>query len=288
MPRLDGKVAVITGAASGMGRAAAELFTTEGAAVVVGDVNEEQGEAVAAGCRERGARCVFQRTDVAIEGDIQAAVARAADEFGGLHIMINNAGIGGPIGLDTSIDDWDRAHAVILRAAWLGMKHAVPLMRSAGGGAIVSTASDNGIRSLPHTHAYTSLKAGVIKLTESVAQVVGPDRIRVNVIAPGWIRTPMLEAGLSGSEEFRQQMLSGAQPLPMVGSPLHIARAMLFLCSDDAEFITGVCLPVDGGWLTQGYQNPGTEKAFQEIARGAGDSASQATSADWLADRASD
>lgn len=275
MGKLDGKVAIVTGAASGMGRATAELFVAEGAAVVIADLNEDAGEQVARDCRAAGGGCVFQRTDVSSEADVEAAVARAVDEFDALHIMINNAGIGGPFGLDGSIEEWDHAHAVILRGPWLGMKHAVPRIRESGGGAIISTASDNGIRTLPHTHAYSAFKAGLITLTTSVAQVVGPDRIRVNAIAPGWIQTPMLMGGLAGSDEFKEKLLRGAQPLPQAGRPIDIARAMLFLASDDAEFITGICLPVDGGWLSQGYQNPPTEKLFEEMARaaavGAGD-----------------
>jgi NAD(P)-dependent dehydrogenase (short-subunit alcohol dehydrogenase family) len=280
MGKLDGKVAVITGAASGMGRAAAELFVQEGAAVVIADVSVDAGEEVARECRAAGGRCVFQPTDVSSEADVVAAVTRATEEFGGLHIMINNAGIGGPLGLDSPVEEWDHAHAVILRGPWLGMKHAVPIMRTSGGGAIVSTASDNGIRTLPHTHAYSAFKAGLIMLTTSVAQVVGPDRIRVNAIAPGWIDTPMLASGLPGSDEVRETLLRGAQPLPQIGSALDIARAMLFLSSDDAAFITGICLPVDGGWLSQGYQNPATEKRFEEMA-GAAPVGAQADGVWW-------
>jgi NAD(P)-dependent dehydrogenase (short-subunit alcohol dehydrogenase family) len=270
MGKLDGQVAVITGAASGMGQAAAEMFVQEGAAVVVADIDEARGERVAADCRAAGGACVFHRTDVSREADIEAVVTRAVDEFDTLHVMVNNAGIGGPLGLDSTVEEWDYAHAVLLRGPWLGMKHAVPRIRESGGGAIISTASDNGIRSLAHTHAYTSMKAGLIKLTESVAQVVAGDRIRVNAIAPGWIQTPMLMDGLPGSAEAKERLLEGAQPLPQIGGAIDIARAMLFLASSDAAFITGVCLPVDGGWLSQGFQNPATEARLGGLAQTAG------------------
>jgi NAD(P)-dependent dehydrogenase (short-subunit alcohol dehydrogenase family) len=269
MAKLTERVAVITGAASGMGRAAAELFVSEGAAVVVADINDEAGEEVAAACRSAGGQAVFQRTDVTREADIEAAVARAVEEFGGLHVMINNAGVNGPIGLDSPVEEWDRAHAVLLRGPWLGTKHAVRHMRGHGGGAIVSTASAAGIRALPHTHAYGSFKAGLIKFTESVAQVIAADGIRINAIAPGWIQTPLLMNGLPGSDQDKERVLRAAQPLEQIGTPLDIAKAMLFLSSEDSAFVTGICLPVDGGWLSQGHQNPATEKLLEEMVQAA-------------------
>ncbi len=265
MGRLDGKVAVITGGASGMGRSTSLLFAAEGAAVVVADVNAEGGEAVAQQCVANGGRAVFQRTDVTEEEQIVAMLRRAVDEFGRLDVLYNNAGGSRAVGFDAPTELWDYDHRLNLRAAYLGIKHAAPELRQAGGGSIISTASDNGIRTLPHTHAYASFKAGVIKLTESAAQVLGPDRIRVNAIAPGWIITPMLAGGLPGDWADAQAIGAKAQPYPRHGTPEDIARCALFLASDESEFITGVTIPVDGGWLTQGLQNPACEAELRSV-----------------------
>jgi NAD(P)-dependent dehydrogenase (short-subunit alcohol dehydrogenase family) len=167
MGQLDGKVAVITGAASGMGKAASILFAREGAHVVLADLNGPGGEAVAQSASESGRKCVFQRTDVSAEPDIQALVARALSEFGRLDVMFNNAGIGGAVGPleGIAVEDWDRTQAVLLRGVFLGIKHSVGPMREQGGGAIVSTASIAGIDGYPNLHAYCAAKAGVVNLT---------------------------------------------------------------------------------------------------------------------------
>jgi NAD(P)-dependent dehydrogenase (short-subunit alcohol dehydrogenase family) len=165
------------------------------------------------------------------------------------------------MGFDSPTADWDHDHLLNLRAPYLGIKYAVPEMRKAGGGSIISTSSDAGIRALPHAHSYGSFKAGLIKLTESAAQVLGPDRIRVNAIAPGWIITPMLVGSLPGEWEDAQAIGATAQPYPRHGTPEDIARCALFLASDESEFITGVTIPVDGGWLVQGLQNAACDAA---------------------------
>jgi NAD(P)-dependent dehydrogenase (short-subunit alcohol dehydrogenase family) len=251
MGQLEGKVAVITGAASGMGAASARLFAREGAHVVLADLNAAGGEAAAQGASEAGARCVFQRTDVASEADIQALVARALSEFGRLDVMFNNAGIAGAIGpLDgISVEDWDRTQAVCLRGVFLGIKHAVAPMRAQGGGAIVSTASIAGIDGYPNLHAYCAAKAGVVNLTRSASIEFAADMIRINCIAPGGVSTPIL--GLSGGRGYDKAatdaMLEKTQPLPVAGQPEDIAQAALFLASDASRFVTGHCLVVDGG-----------------------------------------
>jgi NAD(P)-dependent dehydrogenase (short-subunit alcohol dehydrogenase family) len=252
MGQLSGKVAIITGAASGMGRAASLLFAREEANVVLADLNVAGGEATAAEASASGRRCVFQRTDVSAEADVEALVARAVAEFGRLDVMFNNAGIGGAVGpLEyISVEDWDRTQSVCLRGVFLGIKHAIVPMRAAGGGSIVSTASTAGIDGYPGLHAYCAAKAGVVNLTRSAAIDLACDMIRVNCIAPGGVSTPILYGGggvFGGSKETADAMLVHAQPLPIAGQPDDIAQAALFLASDAARFITGHTLVVDGG-----------------------------------------
>ncbi len=252
MGQLSGKVAIITGAASGMGKAASVLFAREGANVVLADLNVAGGEATAAEATATGQRCVFQRTDVSIEPEIEALVARAVSEFGRLDVMFNNAGIGGAIGpLEfVSVEDWDRTQSVCLRGVFLGIKHAIAPMRAVGRGSIISTASIAGIDGFPGLHAYCAAKAGVVNLTRSAAIDLACDMIRVNCIAPGGVSTPILYGGggvFGGSKETADAALVHAQPLPIAGQPDDIAQAALFLASDASRFVTGHTLVVDGG-----------------------------------------
>jgi NAD(P)-dependent dehydrogenase (short-subunit alcohol dehydrogenase family) len=272
MGQLDGKVAVITGAASGMGRASAALFAREGAHVVLADLNGPGGEAAAREASEAGQACVFQRTDVSSEADIAALVARALSEFGRLDVMFNNAGIGGAIGPLESVDveDWDRTQAVCLRSVFLGIKHAVGPMRAQGGGAIVSTASIAGIDGFPNLHAYCAAKAGVVNLTRSASIEFAAELIRINCIAPGGVSTPILGGGANYNKAATDAALVNAQPLPVAGQPDDIAQAALFLASDAARFITGHCLVVDGGATAgavagapkRGQERPRTQRSF--------------------------
>ena len=248
MNRLDGKVAIITGAASGMGKAASILFSRAGAHVVVADLNVAGGEEVARLATEAGQRAVFQRTDVSQEADIEALVARALKEFGHLDITFNNAGIGGAAGPleEIKVEDWDRTQAVCLRGVFLGIKHSIGPMREAGGGAIISTASIAGIDGFANLHAYCAAKAGVVNLTRSAALEFAADKIRVNCIAPGGVSTPIVY-GMAANKDAVEAMLIRGQPYPKVGQPEDIANAALFLASDASEFITGHTLVVDGG-----------------------------------------
>jgi len=253
MGKLDGKVAVITGAASGIGRGTAIRFAGEGAAVVIADLNVEGGEAAVRDCKENGGRAVFQKTDVSAEADIKAAVARAVKEFGRLDIMYNNAGLGGAVGPidETTVENWDKSLAVLLRSVFLGMKFAIPEMRKLGGGSIISTASVAGLRGGAGPHAYSAAKAAVINLTRSVALEVGKDRIRVNCICPGGVNTPLINNHVPGGEPVAEQFLALVQAIPRAGHPQDIAAMALFLASDDSEWITGTAMVVDGG-LTAG------------------------------------
>jgi NAD(P)-dependent dehydrogenase (short-subunit alcohol dehydrogenase family) len=253
MGRLDGKVAVITGAASGIGRATAVRFAGEGAAVVVSDLNVEGGEAAVRECKENGGRAVFQKANVESEADIKALVDRAVKEFGGLDVIFNNAGLGGAVGAIETItsENWDRTMAVLLRAVYLGMKYSVPEMRKRGGGSIISTASVAGLRGGAGPHAYSAAKAAVINLTRSVALEVGKDKIRVNCICPGGINTPLIYGRVPGGEPVAAQFLAQIQAIPRAGRPEDIAGMALYLASDDAEWVTGQAMVVDGG-LTAG------------------------------------
>jgi NAD(P)-dependent dehydrogenase (short-subunit alcohol dehydrogenase family) len=265
---LTGKVAVITGAASGMGHAAAVLFARAGASVVLADLNTKGGEAAAAEASAAGPRCVFQRTDVAEEADVAALIGRAVAEFGKLDILFNNAGIGGAVGPleEIAIEDWDKTQAVCLRGVFLGMKHAIGPMRANGGGSIVSTASIAGIDGYSGLHAYCAAKAGVVNLTRSAALQLARDFIRVNAIAPGGVSTPIVWNGTANRETVEGYLVN-AQPLPQVGQPLDIANAALFLASDAASFITGHTLVVDGG-ATAGALNTAPKRGQASPPRG--------------------
>jgi NAD(P)-dependent dehydrogenase (short-subunit alcohol dehydrogenase family) len=264
MRRLEKKVAVITGAASGIGRATAIRFAGEGASVVVADLNREGGDAAVRDCRENGGNAVFQLADVAREEDIKGAVDRAVKEFGRLDIIYNNAGWGGAVGPleKTSVENWDRSFAILLRAVFLGIKYAAPEMRKAGGGSIISTASIAGLRGAPGLHAYCAAKAGVISLTRSASIEFAKDKIRVNCICPGLIATPLTYNRIPGGEQTATQLFAGFQPWPRAGRPEDIASMALFLASDDSEFVSGQAMVVDGavtagmgaGSMAQGAQ----------------------------------
>jgi NAD(P)-dependent dehydrogenase (short-subunit alcohol dehydrogenase family) len=249
MGRIDGKVAVITGAASGMGRATALRFVKEGAAVVVCDLNAEGGEQVVRECKEGGGRAVFQKTDVTNEANIKDAIARAVKEFGKLDITYNNAGVAGAIGKleNVSAVDFDRTIAILLRAVFLGIKYSIPEMKKAGGGSIISTSSVAGLRGVGGLATYSAAKAAVVNLTQAAAIEVGHDRIRINCICPGGVNTPLVNRGVPGGYEGAEQRMARMQPIPRAGHPEDIAAMALFLASDEADWITGTAMVVDGG-----------------------------------------
>ena len=242
--RLDGRVAVITGAASGMGLATAERFIAEGASVVIADFNAANGAAAA---ERLGERCRFTKCDVALEDDVAAAIALATDAFGGLDIVFNNAGVGGAFGpiTELKVEDWDETFAILLRGVFLGTKHAARVLIDRGeGGSIINTASIAGIGGGAGPQAYSAAKAGVISLTKTTAVELAPHAIRVNAICPGLIFTPLMH---SGDEEDAERVMKQFQPLAKRGEGADIAGTALWLASDDAAFVSGTGITVDGG-----------------------------------------
>jgi NAD(P)-dependent dehydrogenase (short-subunit alcohol dehydrogenase family) len=239
-PELAGKVAIVTGGASGLGRGIVELFVEEGARVVIADVDRAGGEALAS---ELGATAAFKATDVADADQIQAVVDHAVAEFGGLHIMCNNAGIGGSFTpfLDDDFADFDRVMRVNIFGVMVGTQRAARHMKDHGGGSIVNTTSIGGINAGAGVMAYRATKAAVIHLTRSTAVDLARHDIRVNCIAPAHIPTA-INANLDQS-----LIVKAMQPLQRLGSPRDVAEAFLYLASDRAAQVTGIVLPVDGG-----------------------------------------
>jgi NAD(P)-dependent dehydrogenase (short-subunit alcohol dehydrogenase family) len=252
--RLDGKVAVITGGGSGIGRASALAFLREGATVVIGDLNEASLGETAALARGEGVenRLATLRADVSFEPDVAALVGLAVDRFGGLDCMFNNAGVGGafgPIG-ETTVEEWDFTFAVLVRGVFLGMKHASARMKAQGrGGSIISTASVAGIGGGAGPHAYSAAKAAVANLSRAVSAEMAAHRVRVNAIAPGLIKTPL---ATGHREDAWERLVRRKQPWPDLGLPQHIADTALFLAGDESRFITGQVIVVDGGLTALG------------------------------------
>ena len=257
MARLEGKVAVITGAGSGIGRVAAMLFADEGAKVVVADVVADHAESVTDEILAAGGSATAVTVDVSNESQVDAMVASAVDAYGGLQVLFNNAGIfpdddGGV--LDTPPETWQRVMEVNLKGVWLGCRAAVPAMLASGGGSIINVASFVALMGAATAQiAYTASKGGVLAMTRELAVEYARQGIRANSLCPGPIETPLL-AELLADPERRQRRLVHI-PIGRFGRPEEIAKAALFLASDDASFITGSALVVDGG-ITAAYVTP--------------------------------
>jgi NAD(P)-dependent dehydrogenase (short-subunit alcohol dehydrogenase family) len=251
MPNLlSNRVALVTGAGSGIGRAIAYQYATEGAKVVVSDINEAGGAETVAGIRECGARAIFVRADTSKPGDSEALVRAAVKEFGALHIATNNAGIAGPsvpVG-EYPIDGWDRVIAVNLSGVFYGMRYQIPAMLAAGGGAIVNIASILGQVGFRNAAAYVAAKHGVVGLTQNAALEYGPQKIRVNAVGPGFIMTPLLEKNMTPDA---LTVVAGMHPLGRIGTAEEVAELVLWLSSEKASFVTGGYYAVDGGYLAQ-------------------------------------
>ena len=248
---LAGKVALITGAAAGIGRAAAILFAREGAAVVIADINQS-GQEVAEEIIRSGGRAIFEQVDVTRTADCQRVVERTLRELGTIDVLFNNAGIIRRASVvELNEEDWDRVMAVNLKSIFLMSRQVIPIMAKAGGGSIVNTASGWGLAGGPRAAAYCASKGAVVLLTKALAVDHGPQKIRVNCICPGDTDTSMLrnEAQQLGAREDVFLAESARRPLGRIGKPAEIARAALYLASDASSFVTGTALVVDGGGL---------------------------------------
>lgn len=244
------KVALVTGGASGIGRATVEQLAAGGARVVVADLDEARGADVVEAVEATGGEAVFVRTDVAVPDDVDAMVATALDRFGRLDVAVNNAGRPGTYAplTEQTLDDWQRTVAVNLTGTYLCLQAEVRPMLEAGGGAIVNVASAAGLMGFAHLPAYVASKHGVIGLTKSVALEYARQGIRVNAVCPGNVRTQMLE-GFAGGDEQMLQGMGRMQPIGRLGTPEEVAAAIVWLCSDAASFVTGHAMAVDGGVL---------------------------------------
>ena len=270
--RLDGRVAIITGGASGIGRASTLTFLREGARVLVGDMNEAsiaETKALAQG-QGAGERIAALRVDVSAEADVKAMVDLALERFGGVDCIFNNAGVGGafgPIG-ETTVEEWDYTYAVLVRGVFLGIKHASIAMKARGrGGSIINTASIAGIGGGAGPHAYSGAKAAVANLTRAVSSELAAHLIRVNAIAPGMIRTPL---ATGRHEAAWDRLVKEKQPWPEPGVPQHIADAALWLASEESRFVTGQVIVVDGGLTALGPNVFGRDETTSPFLKKAG------------------
>jgi NAD(P)-dependent dehydrogenase (short-subunit alcohol dehydrogenase family) len=273
MGRLDGKVAIITGATSGIGLRTAEIFVEEGAKIVIAGRRKAEGEAIE---KRLGANCSFRQTDVTEESQMKALVDHAVTRFGRLDCIFNNAGGPAPTGgiEDIPVAGFDAAMALLIRSVMLGMKHAAPVMRRQGSGSIINNGSIAGNRAgYSSSVIYGAAKAAVIHLTRCVAMELGESNIRVNSISPGAIVTGIFGKALGLSVEKAEQTaklaeerFAKSQPIPRAGMPEDIARAALFLASDDSTFVNGHDLVVDGGVI--GGRNWSQQQAALQVLRG--------------------
>ncbi len=257
MQRLENRTVVVTGAASGIGAATARKIIEEGGNVVVADLQDERGQALA---DELGERATFVHADVTREEDIAGAVQKAVEHFGGLHGMVNNAGIVGAIGsiMDTPVEEYDFTMSILSRAVFLGIKHAARAMAESGG-AIVSVASTAGVQGGLGPHVYTMAKHGVVGITRSAASELSPRRIRVNAVAPGNTVTDMTSAVVSNDPEDydgTSKRLAESSPLGYAGQAEDIANAIVFLLSDESRYVAGHTLVVDAGQTSSGLEKP--------------------------------
>jgi NAD(P)-dependent dehydrogenase (short-subunit alcohol dehydrogenase family) len=238
---LHGRVALITGAASGIGRAIAQALAREGAAVIVADLNDQAGRAAATQLAEQGQRARFVACDVTNEAAVAAAVASALETEGRLDIMVNNAGILAPPAplIDSQADDWDRNYTINMRGVFFGVKHAARAMLQSGG-SIINIASVAGMGGAPKLGPYGATKAAVIQLTQTAALELARSRIRVNAICPGWADTPLVD-------DLDRSRLERQIPLGRLAQPAEIAELVIYLASDAAAFVTGSAFRIDGG-----------------------------------------
>lgn len=247
---LKDKIAIVTGAGSGIGREIAYQFGAAGARVVVSDINDKDGNETTAHLRDRRVRAIYVHADTSKPAENEALVATAIKEFGGLDIAVNNAGISGasaPIG-EYPIESWDKVISVNLSGVFYGMRYQIPAMLARGGGSVINIASVLGQVGFRNSGAYVAAKHGVLGLTQNAALEYGPRKIRVNTVGPGFIKTPLLERNLTPEAV---KMLESLHALGRLGESSEVAEMVTWLASDKASFVTGAYLTVDGGYLAQ-------------------------------------
>jgi NAD(P)-dependent dehydrogenase (short-subunit alcohol dehydrogenase family) len=251
MPHFEGKAALVTGAASGIGRKTAEYYAREGARVVVADVDQAGGEETVERIKSAAGKAIFVKTDVSSPAECEAMVAAATDQFGRLDFACNNAGIAGEQNptADYSIEGWQKLININLSGAFYCMKYEIPAMLESGGGAIVNVASILGRVGFAGAPAYVTSKHGIVGLTENAAVEYGQHGIRVNAVGPGFIHTPMI-AELEKDKETYEQLVA-LHPIGRLGEPSEVAELILWLSSDRASFVTGAYYPIDGGYLAR-------------------------------------
>lgn len=252
--RLAGKVAIITGAGAGIGRATALLFAQEGAEVVVADFDPERGKETVRLIEERGGRAIFLQADVSKAADVKRMVKTTVERYGRLNILVNNAGIYAAADVvQATEEDWDRILDVNLKGVFLCSKHSIPEMIKGGGGSIVNVGSEAGIVGIKNQVAYNVSKSGVIALTKSMALDFAPHNIRVNCLCPGRTLTPLVEKVITEAQdpESMRRALEEDRPLNRMGRPEEIAAGILYLASDESLYATGAILSIDGGYTAQ-------------------------------------
>ena len=252
MGEMDGKVAVVTGGASGIGEATVRLFIEEGAKVVIADMQQERGEALA---NELGNVATFVKVEVRQEEQVKSAIDTAIEDWGRLDCIFNNAGFGGVLGPveDIPVEEFDMSFDVLVRGVFLGMKHAIPIMKKQGSGSIINTGSIAAVTAGRGPLIYSVCKAAVVQLSKVTAMSLGENSIRVNAICPGYIATPLSTNTVGRPDEKIEERIQGMeyqQPIPRVGRPEDIANMALYLASDRSSFITGQAIVVDGGAAT--------------------------------------
>jgi NAD(P)-dependent dehydrogenase (short-subunit alcohol dehydrogenase family) len=248
MKTLENKVAIITGAGSGIGRAAAILFAREGAKVVVSDIQEEHGKAVVDEIKQAGGTAIFVKADSSSPEDNKALVEQTLATWGALHIAVNNAGIGGPLAplSEYPLDGWQKVIDINLSGVFYGMRYQLPAMAKEGG-SIINVASILGQAGTKNSPAYVAAKHGVVGLTKAAALENGEKRIRINAIGPGYIKTPLLNV----LDDATKKALAGLHPIGRLGESEEVAELLVWLGSDKSSFVTGSYYPIDGGYLAQ-------------------------------------
>jgi|HubBroStandDraft_6_1064221.scaffolds.fasta_scaffold39873_5 NAD(P)-dependent dehydrogenase (short-subunit alcohol dehydrogenase family) len=255
--QFDGKVALVTGGSSGIGRATAQEFARRGAKVAIADIDESGAQKTVDAIKALGAEVLSIRADVTSSADIQNMINKTVETFGRLDIAHNNAGIDGDFAtlVSGTEENFDHVIAVNLKSVWLGLKYEIPVMRKQGGGVIVNSASVAGLVAFRTMAPYTASKHGVVGLTKAAALECSRIGIRVNAICPGAIRTAMIDAYIAGNDET-ERFMSGLQPIGRMGNPEEVANLVAWLCSDEASFVTGAAIPIDGGIVSQSGDFP--------------------------------